>query len=511
MKEHIYILLQNKQETIGPGRRCFAFILDACFLVVIQCTAHLNQKAIYSTYTQQRLNASRFLNFYAQELPMQSFITKFINFIEKDIWRIRASQLSGVKYFALCQLRIVLLAVRGFAEDKCMLHASALTFFSLLSIVPVAAMAFGIAKGFGFEQRLERLLLENLQGQEEVVEKIIGFAQAMLENTQGGIIAGVGVVVLFWAVIKVLGQIEASFNEIWGIKKSRSFARKFTDYTSIMLICPVLLIMSSSVTVIISSQITLLMDKLSFLGPIVPLVITSLKILPYAVTWTVFTFIYIFIPNGKINFQAGLLGGIIAGSSYQIVQWAYITFQVGVAKYGAIYGSFAALPLFLVWLQISWLIVLLGAEVSFAKQNVETYEFEADCLNASHSFKRLISLYIVQLTVKNFCKGDSPWQAEQISHFLELPIRLVRQLLFELTEAGLLVEVKVNDSNNLFYQPARDPEQLTIFYVLDTLDQQGVDAVPIINSEELNKLKATFDKFKAAVESSPANIALKDI
>ena len=442
---------------------------------------------------------------------MKSFITKFINFIEKDIWRIRTNQLSGMKSFALRQLRIILLAVRGFSEDKCMLRASALTFFSLLSIVPVVAMAFGIAKGFGFELKLETLLFENLQGQEEVVEKIIGFSQAMLENTQGGIIAGVGIVVLFWTVIKLLGQIEESFNEIWGIKKSRSFARKFSDYISIMLICPVLLIMSSSVTVIIISQAPLLVDKLSFLGPIVPLIITSLKILPYAVIWTVFTFIYVFIPNAKINFQAGLLGGIIAGSTYQIVQWFYITFQVGVSKYGAIYGSFAALPLFLVWLQMSWLIVLLGAEVSFAKQNVETYEFEADCLNVSHSFKRLISLYIVQLSVKNFCKGEKPWQADQISHFLELPIRLVRQILFELTEAGLLVEVKLNDANSVFYQPARDPEFLTIFHVLEALDQHGVDAVPIINSEEFNKLKETFDKFKTAVENSPSNIALKDI
>ena len=442
---------------------------------------------------------------------MKSFITKFINFIETDIWRIRASQLSGVKLFALRQLRIILLAGRGFAEDKCMLRASALTFFSLLSMVPVAAMAFGIAKGFGFDKKLEKLLFENLQGQEEVVEKLIGFSHAMLENTQGGVIAGIGTVVLFWTVIKVLGQIEESFNEIWGIKKSRSLGRKFSDYVSIMLICPVLLIISSSATVIITSQVTLLVEKLSFLGPIVPLIILSLKILPYAVIWSVFTFIYIFIPNAKITFQAGLLGGIIAGTIYQIVQLVYITFQVGVLKYGAIYGSFAALPLFLVWLQMSWLIVLLGAEVSFAEQNVETYEFEPDCLKTSHSFKRLISLYIVQLSVKNFCKGEKPWHADQISHSLELPIRLVRQILFELTEAGLLVEVKLNDGDTIFYQPARDPEFLTIFHVMEVLDQHGIDAVPIKNSDEFNKLKGTIEKFKTAVENSPSNIALKDI
>ena len=442
---------------------------------------------------------------------MRLAITKLMNFIETDIWRIRASQLTGVKAFALHQLRIILLVVRGFAEDKCMLRASALTFLTLLSIVPIAAMAFGISKGFGFERRLEAFLFENLQGQEEAVEKIITFSQAMLDSTRGGLVAGIGTAVLFWTVIKVLGQIEESFNEIWGIKKNRSFARKFSDYTSLMLICPLLLIISSSVTVMISSQAPLVADKLSFLGPVVPLIITSLKILPYAMVWVTFTFVYIFIPNGKVNFQAGLLGGIVAGSCYQIVQWIYITFQVGVIKYGAIYGSFAALPLFLVWLQMSWLIVLIGAEVSFAKQNVETYELEADCLKCSHSFKRLISLYITQLSVKNFCNGEKPWDADQIAGFLELPIRLVRQILFELTEANLLVEVKSKTDESVLYQPGCAPESLTIFHVLNTLDQNGADVIPVINADGFNKLNDMFEKFNTEIKNSPANIALKDI
>ncbi|MCK5180552.1 MAG: YihY/virulence factor BrkB family protein, partial [Candidatus Omnitrophica bacterium] len=281
-------------------------------------------------------------------------ISRFIQFLKTDIWRIRASTLSGQKSFWIRQLRIILLAIRGFAEDKCQMRASSLTFFSLLSVVPVVAMAFGIAKGFGFEEMLEKKLMTQLQGQEEVAVKIISFAQSFLENTQGGVIAGVGIAILFWTIIKVLGNIENSFNDIWGIKKSRTFGRKFSDYLSIMLVCPILFIMSSSVTVLITSQVTLVVEKLAFLGPIGTLIITSMRILPYAVIWVMFTFIYIFMPNTKVNFRSGLMAGIIAGTIYQIVQWAYIAFQVGVSKYGAIYGSFAALPLFLVWLQISW-------------------------------------------------------------------------------------------------------------------------------------------------------------
>ncbi len=214
-------------------------------------------------------------------------IAQSIQFLKADIWRVRTSKLSTQKSFWIRQLRIILLAIRGFAEDKCQLRASALTFYSLLSVVPVVAMAFGIAKGFGFERLLERQLVENLQGQQEVLERIIGFANTLLENTRGGLIAGVGVAVLFWTVIKLLGNIEKSFNDIWGINTPRTMGRKFSDYLSVMLICPFLLIMASSVTVLIANYVTLIVDSLSFLGPLAGGILLSLKILPYAFIWIV--------------------------------------------------------------------------------------------------------------------------------------------------------------------------------------------------------------------------------
>ncbi|MFH1360956.1 MAG: YihY/virulence factor BrkB family protein [Candidatus Omnitrophota bacterium] len=441
----------------------------------------------------------------------KKIIPAIIDFLTTDIWRIRTSKLSRPRSFLIRQLRVVLVAIRGFDEDKCQLRASALTFYSLLSIVPLVAMAFGIAKGFGFENMLENQLVTRLPGQEEVVTYIIGFANSFLENTKGGLIAGIGVAVLFWTVIKVLGNIESSFNDIWGIKKGRSIGRKFSDYLSIMLICPILLIMSSSVTVMIASQVTLVMRKIEFLGAFSPVIMIFLKLLPYAVLWVLFSFIYIFMPNTKVNFKSGLIGGIIGGTIYQIVQWVYIYFQVGVAKYGAIYGSFAALPLFLMWLQISWIIVLLGAEISFADQNVETYEFEPDCLKVSHSFKRLLSLQIAHLCIKNFSQAQKPWTAQEISHVLEIPIRLVRQILFELTEAGILSEVKLDNNKIIGYQPARDIGPLTIQSVLNILDWKGIDTIPIAESKEVDKLMASLKSFNETIEKSPSNLALKDI
>lgn len=438
-------------------------------------------------------------------------ISRFIQFLKTDIWRIRASTLSNKKSFWIRQLRIILLAIRGFDEDKCQLRASSLTFYSLLSIVPVVAMAFGIAKGFGFENMLEKQLLEKMPGQAEVIGQVIGFAHSFLENTQGGLIAGIGIGILFWTVIKVLGNIENSFNDIWGIKKARTFGRKFSDYLSIMMICPVLFIMSSSVTVVITSQVTLIIEKLAFLGPVGTMIITSLKILPYAVIWVMFTYIYIFLPNTKVKFKSGLIAGIIAGTIYQIIQWGYITFQIGVSKFGAIYGSFAALPLFLVWLQISWLVVLFGAEISFAEQNVDTYEFESDSLKASSSFKKLLALNIAYICVKNFHEGQKPPTAAQLSHDLEIPIRLMHQVIFELTEAGVLSEVKFNDTQAMAYHPARDIEDMTMQSVIDRLDQRGIDTIPVAQTKSLQILRNNLAQFHDTLTASPGNVLLKDI
>jgi membrane protein len=438
-------------------------------------------------------------------------IKKINDFFSTEIWRIRADKLPKSKSFFLRQLRIIVLAWRGFDEDKCKLRASALTFYSLLSIVPIVAMAFGIAKGFGFEKKLEVVLLEKFPGQEEVIGRVILFAQSFLQNTQGGLIAGIGIAVLFWTVIKVLGNIETSFNDIWGIKHGRSFGRKFSDYMSVMLICPILLIMSSSMTVLITSQVALILDKIAILGALAPLIMFSLKFLPYLFLWILFTFFYAFMPNTKVLIRSAFLGGVVAGTIYQLTQWAYITFQIGASKYGAIYGSFAALPLFLVWLQVSWLIVLFGAEISFAEQNVETYEFEPDSLKVSGAFKRLLALRITHLCVKNFFKAKTPWTAAQIAHRLEIPVRLVRQILFELTECGVLVEVRFSDLNEVAYQPAKDIEHLTIQEVLETLDTHGISDIPVESSDELRKLEESLKLFAERNKKSEANLLLKNL
>jgi membrane protein len=438
-------------------------------------------------------------------------IRNIIDFVTHGVWRIRLGTLPRNKSFLLKQLRIIILAFRGFAEDKCYLRASALTFYTLLSVVPAAALAFGVAKGFGLQKLLEKELIDKLKGQEEVVNQIINFANSMLEKTRGGLIAGIGVVLLFWLIIKLLGNIEESFNDIWGIKQARSYGRKLSDYLSVMLICPVLLILSGSITVFVTTQITQITQKIDLLGVLSPIISLLLKSLPLCVIWLLFTFVYIFMPNTKVHFRAGLLGGIVAGLIYQIVQLAYITFQIGVSNYGAIYGSFAALPLFLIWLQLSWLIVLFGAEISFAFQNVDTYEFEPDCLRVKPSFKRLLALRIAHSCIKNFSNGDNPRSAGQISHDLEIPIRLVNQVLFELVRCRVLSEVRETSESEALFQPATNIDKFSINYVIQALEGLGTEDIPVAQSRELNKLSECLTEFADTVGKSQANLLLKDI
>jgi len=416
-----------------------------------------------------------------------------------------------MKYFLIKQLRILLLATRGFGQDQCPLRASALTFYSILSIVPVVAMAFGIAKGFGFQEILENQLMEKFSGQEDVMIRVVDFAHSLLENTKGGMIVGVGIIVLLWTVIKLLAHIEGSFNDIWEVKKSRSYGRKFSDYLSIMLISPLLIIMSSSATVFITTKIALITEKVALIGMFSPMIFFMLKLIPYCLVWILFIFTYILMPNTKVNFSAGFIGGIIAGTIFQAAQLAYILFQVGVAKYNAIYGSFAALPLFLIWMQLSWLIVLFGAEISFSYQYVDTYEFEPDLRQISPAFKRLLTLQVANRVISTFSKGKMPLTASNLSQALEIPIRLVQQLLDELVESEIFSITEIKENEKLAYQPARDINIITIKSIIEALEHKGVDNIPVAQTPELQSLAEVLWTFSAEIEKSPANLLLKDI
>ena len=500
-------------------------------------------------------------------------IKKIFNFITVDIWRIKLKDLPKLTSVPLKILRVVLLSLREFHKDKCQLRASALTYYSLLSIVPIIAMAFGVAKGFGFEKRLRTQMLDafdakiivvkteepkivsftnivknisvsgystnfssgyiivtNLEkkvvsknfsnddfneddqaAQFLVLEKTLEFSNKALNQTSGGLIIGIGVALLFWSVVKGLGQVEASFNAIWGVKKGRHIGRKIIDYLAVLLLCPVLFILAGSIPVLIKSQFEIIVTKISLLGTLAPLVYNLLMLSPYVVTWLLFSFLFIFMPNTKIKLFPGIIAGIITGTLFQIVLMAYMNFQFGITKFSAIYGSFAALPLFLVWLQTTWIVVLFGSEIAFAYQNVDTFEFEPDCLKATLSFKKLVCLCIVHLVAQRFVNAKKPLTATDLSHELGIPIRLIRELLFQLVEATVLDEVKTDDPITFAYQPARDVHQLTTAFVIKAIENRGTHSITFIESKDLGKLSDVLKSFDEAISKSPQNIQLVKI
>ena len=323
-------------------------------------------------------------------------INKLIQFLEVDVWRTSLASLPRFKSFVYRIIRIVLLAIKGYQKDDCASQASALTFLSILSVVPVLAMAFGVSKGFGLEKGLQAYVLKSFAGHEDIMMQSFEYAQKMLDSTRGGLIAGIGLVILLYTVMRLLNNIEVTLDKIWEITKHRTFVRKLTDYLAIILIGLILVILSSSATVFISTQIKYLSEQISLLGAVQPLILFGIKLIPYTLIWLLFTLTYIILPNTRVNFKSALIAGIIAGTLYQLLQWGYINFQVGVSRYNAIYGSFAAFPLFLIWMQFSWLIVLLGAEISFAHQNADKYQFDNDTLQISPRHKKLIALLIVK-------------------------------------------------------------------------------------------------------------------
>jgi membrane protein len=413
--------------------------------------------------------------------------------------------------FIIKQLRIFALAIKGFNEDKCLLKASALTYYLLFSIVPVIALAFAIAKGFGLEKRLEQDLLQDFSEQQEVLTQVFSYANGMLSNAKGGLIAGIGIVLLLWSVMKLLGSIEESFNEIWEIKKPRTWVRKFTDYLSILLIAPIFIIVSGSITVIIKTQVDSAMNAYSWLQTIGPVFRVLLKLLSFLLICGLFTFIYMVLPNTKVKFKSAFMAAIVGAVLFELLEWGYITFQFGVARYSAIYGSFAALPLFLIWVQYSWFIVLFGAELAFANQFVDHYELENEIQNISTRYKRSLSLLVAHRVVKNFVDGKPALTAEELATSLDLPVRLVRTIIFEFTETGIFSGIKMEGEKDLAYQPAMSENKLTVRYIMDKLDRHGVNEMPIQQTTELDQIHRLVDDFDKVLDESKGNVLVKDI
>lgn len=404
--------------------------------------------------------------------------------------------------------RIAVAAARGYIDDDCSLKASALTFYSLLSVVPVLAVAFGIARGFGFEKHLEFEIKHKLLEQQEVVQYLINFAYQMLENTQSGLIAGVGLVVLFYTVIKLLSNIESSFNSIWKVRQRRSLARSFSDYLAMMLFCPIFFAASSSISVFVVTQIVDISKTTGVWDTISPLLLLAFHIFPFILVWFLFTALYLIMPNTRVPLKYAIVGGICAGTAYQIVQAIYIQFQIGLASYGAIYGSFAALPLFLIWLQTSWMITLAGAEIAHHAESNRAIPSLSATLKCKEGDARVLGLLMMQECTRAFSQGTEPPSSYTLSTTTGAPVSAVKVILHELMQAGLLTEVNWQGKSGDYYYPGRDIQSITLKDICSALDTSRQDKYVLIQNDDVEFYQKALSDVDALVKDSPVNSSI---
>lgn len=407
------------------------------------------------------------------------------NFIHEDIWRFRREQLSSKLFSLLVVVRVFVLSIRKFESDSCRDKASALTYYSVLSIVPLAAMAFGLAKAFGFESVLSDFLISSFEGHEVVATYVLDFAESYIANIKGGLVAGIGLGMLVWSSMNLIGHTEEAFNNIWSVKNSRSFVRKLSDYISIIIISVIAIAACSSLMVNASSFLvdSYLLSKVWS---------AALAVAPCILVWIGLSLIYYILPNTKVSIVSALVGGLAAGVVIMSVQFFYLYFQIGMSKNNAIYGSFAAIPLFLIWMQLTWHIVMWGAELSFAVQNVRSFEFDSDTSRYSLSLKRKISVFICSHIAKCFRDCQPALTASQISVDLKLPLQIVKSLINEMLDAKLLTEVRADANADFGYQPAFDINALTVSKFVNMIENKG-DVVCSVDNGSFEAISALFD------------------
>lgn len=401
-------------------------------------------------------------------------------------------------------LVIVVEAVRKYRRDKCGDKASALTYYTVLSIVPLAAMSFGIANAFGFYEVLRELIMEGFKGHEMVAEYLLEFSDKYILNMKGGVVAGVSLAMLFWSVMSLIGHTEATFNQIWGVSKSRSVVRKFSDYISIVLIAIIALVASSSflvnVTGFISSNVDLARAWTIVLST-VPVVLLVFGLM----------LMYMILTNTNVRPLSAFLGGFVAAIGLFATQGVYLYFQIGISSNNAIYGSFAAIPLFLIWMRAMWFVVVLGCEVAYLHQNVKNVRQEADVDGYSVDFRRKIMVCIANFVSVRFSDRDKPApSSEEIAKELGIEHPIVVLLLKRMVDAKLLSEIQGENSKEVYYQPALDTNVMTLNLFLNKVETVG-STKDLLDNTKYKKIFDGLDEYVFSPKSEYGKVLIKDL
>lgn len=428
-------------------------------------------------------------------------------FLLEDIWRVTDDEVSKKKGMLYNAIKIATLSVKEFTERRVVNKASALTYSTLLAIIPILALLFAIARGFGFSNLLEDQFRNGLGGQAQTAETILSFIDSYLSHAKSGIFIGVGLIMLFYTVLLLTHNMERTFNSIWQVKKPRSLYRKMTDYFSMMLLLPLLIMLSSGISIFMSTFLKT-MEEFFLLAPVIKFLV---RLTPFVLTWGMFTALYIFMPNTKVKLKFAIVPGILAGSAFQAFQYLYIGSQIWVSRYNAIYGSFAAIPMFLLWTQISWSICLYGAQLCYVAQNLRNFSFSKETENISRRYHDFLCILIMSLICKRFQTEEPPYTAESLSDEHKIPIRLTTTILYELQDLHMIYETPVEgEDEEMAYLPSVDINQMNVAMLLSRLDKEGSEAFKIDRSQYTN----TWDALAKARESyykESSSILLKDL
>ncbi len=438
---------------------------------------------------------------------LRRIIQAVYHFIRHDVWRITENELSKGKRIPYRLVKIIVIAFRGIAQDNLVVRASALTYSVLFALVPLIALFIAIGKGFGVEDMIKAWLEDVLIAQKEVIPLIMDFVERYLETTRGGLFIGIGIFILLVSVMSFFKHAEKTFNSIWEVSKSRSFLRQFSTYFSALFIIPLLVVIAGGVSLYFNTLIADL--QLEYI--LSPILRFGMKLTPYLISWILFTAMYILIPNTRVHFRNGLIAGLIAGTAFQFFQNIYIAGQVYLARYDLVYGSFAAIPLLLLWLQISCLIILLGAEISYASQNLQNYEYEGDSNNISIRYRNFLSVFLTYVIVKRFSNNETPLKNDEIASIYKLPIRLVNILLTELTAINVITEIVDEDDKTKAYQPAMDINKLTVSLLIDRIESKGSELFLANKHVELDEFWQKHLELRNSLNGTDKDLLVKDI
>ncbi len=436
----------------------------------------------------------------------ESRILKLKNSWHRLLWEQDPRQLNLVQAFLLRQLQTVVLVIHDFMQDRCMLRASALTYSSLLAIVPMLALTFALLKAFGVQNSLEPLIIEKLNvGSQEVVSSILSY----VNNTQVGKLGVFGLLFLLVAVISLLSNIEDSFNHVWGVKGMRPLIRRFSDYLSVLMVGPVLMISAMSMTSSLTSN--QLVQRLIDMEVVGNLILTLFKMGPYLLMWIAFAILYVFMSNTRVEWSAAVAGGILGGTLWQVAQWSYVNFQVGVAKYNAIYGTMAALPIFMIWVYISWNIVLFGLEFTYARQNLQTGGRDLHGYEVSRNSYERVALILLVALASRFYRAQKPLGKERLALQLGVPPRLCEHILVELVGLGYVSEICVHNTNIKRYQLGRAADSMSIIEILEGLRSQGEEVLHLSDMQEVAVASEALAHFSSIEREDLCGLSLKSL